>query len=260
VPFDEHTVDIARLTSAQHHAEDLRAAMAAYLQHLARRLMQDADAITSVHAQMAALAAGVGGHLRHAQTFAFLMTGWLMFAEFALSVGAITADEVTERLTAVESALRTAAQDQEDASHDVRPDVVFIDTLGDLLGPVKFTSSVPTADYRMMPDSGAGEPKPTGRAAHRRAAGEKVGWVDDEGLYLIPSVATRQIARTLSARGEHLGSTDYALREALRRGRFLRPGNKDHGRRHNRWFEGRSHNVLYLDRQAVLTHWKGERS
>jgi hypothetical protein len=261
VEFDEHTVNLERLSAAQAQTPALRRAMAAFLQHLARRVTEDPDAVPAVHRQMQALASGMGGHLRHAQTFAFLMTGWLMFAEFARATGAITQDQVTERLDAVEAALRQAARQQDDASHDVRPDIVFIDVLGDLFGAGNLhlagidggRPDDPTIwGWRSDTDRGHDDGSQSGR-------GEKVGWVDNDGLYLIPAVARRQVERTLAAQGEHLALSDRAMREALRRGGFLRPGNKEHGRRHNRWLEGRSHNVLFLDRQAVLARWEGGR-
>jgi hypothetical protein len=263
VDIDEHTINKDELTKAQGCAEDLSLAMAGYLQHLARRLTLDPGAVSAVHGRMLRLASTLGGHLRHAQTFAFLMTGWLMFSEFAVSVGAITPEAMAERVVAVEAALRQAAQRQEDASRDVRPEIVLVETLGDLLGAgavhLAGTDGGPPDDpalwgWRLPSDAGVDD-----GAQHPQGRGEKIGWVDDGALFLIPSVTVKQVERTLASRGAHLGVSDVSLRDALRRGGFLRQGNKENGRRHNQWLEGRSRNVLLLDLAAVLAQWKGQR-
>ena len=86
-----------------------------------------------------------------------------------------------------------------------------------------------------------------------RPSGDRLGWVDEDAIYLIPSLAHRLVARTVADRGESFIVSDRTLREALERGRYLVPGNK--GLRHNVWAEGRTNNTIRLSRAAVLAAW-----
>ncbi len=86
-----------------------------------------------------------------------------------------------------------------------------------------------------------------------RPLGDKLGWVDDEFVYLIPSLAHRLVAKTVSDRGEHFIVSQQALGESLERGGFLARGNK--GRHHVKKVEGRSQDAIRLNRRALESAW-----
>ncbi len=92
-------------------------------------------------------------------------------------------------------------------------------------------------------------------SAHPR--GDRIGWVDDESLYLIPAVTHRLVAKTVGERGDaFIVSTAPCARPSTAAGSCC-PGNKDGGRRHNVRAEGRPRNVLRLGRRAVERLWAG---
>jgi hypothetical protein len=261
IPFDENTVNLAALTRAQKCSEKLGLAMAGFVQFLASKLETDERWLHDVHQQAMLLGNNLGGHLRHPRVFAFLLTGWVVFSEFALRVGAVREEEVAERLTAVRDALTTLAARQEDEAREVRPELVFLETLGDLVAAGE--AHLATLDGGAPEDAEAWGWRFVGSDSEDRcrvAHGTLVGWVDDDSLYLIPSVAQQLVTRTVAGRGGHFAPSPHALRETLHRGGFLREGNKDEGRRHNVWAQGKSRNVLFVDRGAVEEALKGRKS
>ncbi len=258
LPVESGTVDLGRLTAAQRHAQAglLGQALAGYVRWLAQAGERDGAWLQAVHQQALDRTRGVGGHLRHPQTYAYLLTAWSVFAQFAGEVGAVTEAEAAARLAEVDQALRAVAERQVEAAQDVRPDAVFIRTLGDLLaggrGHLCTPSGEAPSDFTVwgwrQVESDDGEQSWT------RPQGEKLGWVDETCLYLIPSAAHRLVAKAVGERGESFLVSERALHEALERGRYLVPGTK--GRRHNKQAEGRVHNVVQLDRRRVLAAWE----
>jgi hypothetical protein len=249
--FDEGTVDTSALTKAQRDKTKLGLAMAAFIQFLALKLEGGTSWLLEAYRRSQELGVGLGGHLRQPQSFAYLLTGWVVFAEFAVGTGAVSQEEVARRLTQVLDALQSAGEQQAHDVRELRPEIIFLEVIGDLfaageahLGSVD--GGLPDDPTRwgwinVKKDEGEED----------RPQGVKLGWVDEGGLHLIPSQAQRLVARTMASRGDHFSVSLQTLRQALRRGGFLRSGNKDQGRRHNVWAEGHARNVLYLDRVAV---------
>lgn len=262
IPVTDGAIDSVRLDALKGSGDALGLAAAGYVRYLMGRLELGAAWLHELFATARDRARLVGGHLRHPQTFAHLLTGWLVFAEFAQTVGAVSPQEAKERLGEVVGALRAVAELQAENARRVRPDLIFISTLGDLFAGWRahlcsLDGKVPS--HADNPDDGTlwgwqitpndENPEWTKTIPH----GDKVGWVDGECLYLIPTAAHRLVAKTVVDRGESFLISPHALNEALERGGFLVRGSK--GLRHNQWAEGRQHDVIRLDRTAVLAAW-----
>lgn len=258
VPFDAGTVDLGRLTTAQERTDHLRAAMAGYVRWLAARLDRDGSTwLLEIQRQAHRAAVGVGGHLRHPQTYAALLTGWLVFAEFAQMVCAVTPAEAKARLRDVDAALRRVAEQQAIVARETKPEIVFLATLADLLAGGKAHLAAP--DGGPPPDALAWgwQRIDTGTGTIDRPAGDKLGWVDDDCIFLIPSVAHRLIARTIGDRGESFIISPHALHRALGQSGYLVPSGGGERTRPAR-LEGRTVRVLALNRQRVERLWSGE--
>jgi hypothetical protein len=259
VDFSEVTIDLSDLTQAQARTDLLRRAMAGYIRWLADRLQGGDDWLQQLSHEAADGRNTVGGHLRHPQTLAYLLTAWAVFAEFAQSVGAISAEEVVDRLREVAAALRQVAERQAEVAEAVRPDLVFVRTLGDLLAGGKAhlakVDETPPADPRAWGWTERESVDDEGAATRSWCAlGDKLGWVDDEYIYLIPSLAHRLVAKTVGERGEGFIVSPRALGESLERGGFLARGNKR--RHHNKKVAGgRSQDTIRLRRRALDTAW-----
>jgi DNA polymerase-1 len=253
VPIGPGDIDAARLRELQVDGEALGRAAAGYIRYLAGRLEPGSGWLTTLFNEALARARTDGGHLRHPQTFAHLFTGWLVFAEFAVAVGAVDRDAAVVRLNQVAAALDAVARLQDANAQRVRPDVIFIETLGALLAGQK--AHLAAVDGTAPADAPVwgwvvheNERDPS--LSYAKPLGDKLGWIDDGFLYLIPSLAHRLVTKTVSERGESFLVSAHALNEALQRGGFLAPGTK--GLRHNQWAEGRQQDVIRLDLRAVL--------
>jgi len=254
--FDDNTVNRQLLTTAQGRTELLRAAMAGYIQWLGQRLDHDGtDWLSVIQRQIGQKVIGIGGHLRHAQTLATLLTGWLVFLEFAQSVGAVSVEEAEERLGQVEAALRNAAEIQRQTALDVRPECIFLETLHDLFAQEK-------AYLAGLDGSPPPEPQNLGwshtgtNSLLPPLSSEKLGWANADFLYLIPDAAHRLVAKALSERGESFVCSARALRGALKRAGFLVPGNRTGELTHTIRADGKTVRVLTLHRKRVQTFWE----
>jgi hypothetical protein len=258
VDVSDVEIDTAALSAAQARTDELSRAMYGYIRWLAGRLEQDDVWLRDLFARALARGHGLGGHLRHPPTFAYLLASWTVFAEFAQAVGAVTEDEAIGRLGEVEAALRQVAERQAEAAQRVRPELIFVRTLGDLLAGGK--GYLVAVDGTAPGGAGAwgwkkdGEDVDPGDAAWC-PSGEKLGWIDEESVYLIPSLVHRLVAKTVGERGESFIISPQSLGEALERGGFLASGNK--GRHHVKKIDGRSHDTLRLSRRALEISWAG---
>ena len=131
--FTGQTIDCGRLTEAQNQSSQLTLAGAGYLKWLAGRVQNGGDWLVDLQKQTMAQVQGAGCHLRHAQTLAYLLVAWSVFAEFAQDVGAIEEREARRRLAIVKEALESAAESQMVPINESRPEVIFLETLGELL-------------------------------------------------------------------------------------------------------------------------------
>lgn len=258
VRFAPGTVDPAALATWQRDPAPLQLAGAGYLQFLARLLDQRGpDAFARLRDRQAVPPLPPGHHPRLPQTLRCLLSGWTLFAQFAVQCGAVTNDEAEERLTAVAAQLVQCAAETARVVRSERPSHRFVHALGDLFATRRI--HVESRDGAAPPDAEAlGWVRGEDGTLYPR--GERVGWADDVGLYLIPSAAHAQVRKLLHERGETFAVSSRALLDALARDRYLLPSNRSESRRTLVLkVEGRAVTVWPLDRAAVAAAWTDER-
>lgn len=176
-------IDVRRLTRAQELAEDYPTAMGAYLQWLARRGF---DGVRDRHLE---LRAGMSGrHSRTPSAMAALLVGWEMFLEFAVSVGAIDAEERGRYLDTVRKILDALAAAQPEVAHQRAVDL-FVATLGSMLGCDEVGLAL-SPSLSLAPRTGAPGSKPV----------PLVGWEHDDQVWLDPEATYAAVARHLGPR------------------------------------------------------------
>jgi hypothetical protein len=193
--------------------------MAGYLAWIARRMDAEGPGwLRRIQDHATDLTLNTPGYGRHATTFAYLLTGWLVWLEFAQEVGAVTDAEATGWVSRVYETLTQTAIYQNIAAHDNQPERVFLLTIRDLIssGAVRLAA----LDGSRPPDAARwGYPADDSDAPGK---GQRVGWVDATGIYLMPAPTQELVIRSLTNRGEHYATKDRMLRDLLRRAGYLR--------------------------------------
>jgi hypothetical protein len=189
-------LDLGRLTLVQQQAGRLSHAMRGYIEYLLPRLdtLNLAETIPDVRSRLSA----TGQHLRQPDALARLLLGFVVFMQYAVSVGAVTRAEADALEQRAEAALRSIGASQATAMKEDAPEEQFLDALrtalmqgrawlavrGNLLGSVS-------------------------------TRGTPVGWTDGKRDYLLATAAfdvVRQHWRQTG--GPHLGDS-ASLKRAL---------------------------------------------
>ena len=201
-----------RLTVAQQSAELCVQAMAGYLRWLAPQMQNMAAAIRSDAANLRPIYRAA--HRRTADIACHLELGWSRFLSFALDVGAITSSEHAEHMARVRAALIRGAAEQARHQREVNPVERYVSGLQAAL--VAGVCHVTTLDGGSpeSPDSWGWRYREHGDGGgHWEPRGDRVGWLDEDGLYLLPEVAYR-VAAAQHRDGAGIG--EHALRTRLR--------------------------------------------
>ena len=171
------------------------------------------------------------GHNRTPGCVGDLLAAWELWCEWATALRYITASESQVLLRRARAALTTGATDQKALHAEVDPCNRFVETLAAVLssGAAHVTDAIGNAPS----DAGRwGWHQDPVDAHTMRPSGSKIGWITDDGLYLIPVAAVasvQELARkagdrfdwtqqTLSKRlaeGGHLASTDLQSRKSI---------------------------------------------
>ena len=233
------TIDPGALTLAQEHAREgeYARAMAGYLRWLAGRL----DALKKTFATDLAVlrdkAAGSARHSRTPEAVSNLILGWRTYLEYALDAGALTRDEARAQYAEAWAALGELAEEQAAA-------LIEQDTL------VRFADAVVgaiTAGKAHLADEHDGCPIPddaarrwgwelvpsTGQAPPTwRARGERIGWVEDDDVYLDTTVLLAAVETHLRRTDQTLGVSAATLHKRLSERGVLRSTETRGGKRH----------------------------
>lgn len=192
-------VDVAKLTEMQRHAASgrLAEAMAAYVQWLAARAGGLSERLAARLIELRAEV--VGDHRRTPDNVASLTLGIEMLLEFAESVGAIDGGERLRLLNRAkrELVVLAEAQDREQASEN--PVERFVDLIKEALSAGRAhladkNRGGPPGDreeacgWRMRPMLVKEDEEEPG-APIWDPRGDKIGWIDDEHVYLMPAAA-----------------------------------------------------------------------
>lgn len=244
------TIDPRRLATWQHNPEPLRLVGAGFIRWLAGLLDRyGPEAIRALRDQASLPSLPPNIHPRLPQTLRHLLTGWALFARFAVEVGAVAEEAAARRLDEVARELVHHAAATGEAVRRARPSLRFIEGLRDLL-----------ASHRAYLDGRDGGSPPGAEAlgwikladGTLVPRGERIGWADEAALYLIPGAARSQVARLLREGGERFVVSGRALLESLARdGYLLRLQSGRQDRTSVIKVGGVAHTVWALDRAAV---------
>lgn len=199
VPFEKGAIEKEKLSELQAKAYLLPDALRAYLDHLALQGDGLRDALRERFEDLRKKAR-VDGHDRLPESVAHLYLGFEMGIAFAVQINAIEEGPAQELLRKAWKVFMDLAHEHATLLQDERPVPVFIQALQEGLA----SGRAWLAD-RTTGDLAAGTMSP---------GTEKLGWVDPEGIYLLPSTAYAFVSERLRHRnGMNLG--ERALRGML---------------------------------------------
>jgi hypothetical protein len=243
-------IDVKHLTAAQDSARQgfYAAAMSGYLRWLAPRL----DEVRKKRKEMVeAIRSEVnGGHRRTATTTGEMLAGLRFFLIFAEECGAISATDSDELMTKADLALRVAAEGQREHLVVHEPAAQFIALLKTALASGK--GHVALKDGGVPDQPGAWGWRVSGYDSPR-AQGARIGWVDDNGLYLDSGAAFTAAHEVARSQGETLPLGLPTLRKRLHERKHLMTTDLVARGTHDvrRMIEGTRHDVLHLRRDAL---------
>lgn len=249
-----------RLDGLQQAARDgvLAEAMAGYVQWLAGRYQAR---VKGWRKDFEALR--VRFQARHARTpevMAHLALGWRYWLDFAVEVGALDVGTSAQwfEFAMVELAKLADAQGKLQAEAD--PVHRFLDLLGQAIttgrAHVTRRSDGARPGAELWDSDGAALSRKWGWRHDRekgewKASGPHIGWIDDEGLYLVPAAAHRAAQEMATAGGEALPIGPKTLGRRLQEAGFLASVTSAEEARVGKRCDGSPVRVLHLNPMAL---------
>jgi hypothetical protein len=216
VEIERGDIDAARLSVCQSQARAgwYASVTAAFVQWVAgqyeqlhdrfrRRVLELRDELRGIHRRTPANAAEL---LAAAEIF-------LEFARAATNEGALTAAEEAELRARFRDAIIESATAQADAHEDADPVHQYNAMLSSAITSGRAHLAGLDGGQPANAERWGWEPSPAGTAPWR-ASGERVGWVDDEHIYLDPASAYRA-AQDMCVQGQAIPVTEKRLRRLL---------------------------------------------
>jgi hypothetical protein len=239
VLFEKGLIDVEHLTKAQAARSLLPHAMAAFILSLREHVDGLAERLTERFEVLRDQATKDAGdspwHPMLAEHVANLYIGLELALSFAVQVDATTEGEAKQRLQTGWTALMELAREHGRHLADEKPSRLFLEAIAEGLA----------AGRAWLARRDSGE-----LAVGRDIPGsEKLGWIDELGIYLLPGVAYAFTADRLRHRGGFVIG-ERALKEHLQRDGVLLGEGKD---RFDtvKWCEKRSQRILWLHREAL---------
>jgi hypothetical protein len=182
VQMERKMVSLPALSKAQQDVFRLPHAMAGYVSWLANWIHDGRPLLLQIFNQMRSQATG-GGHLRIPEVLAHLYIGLYFGTVYAESVGACSHDQAAKLRGSGWCALLTLGEAQTRAIEVERPTRRFLQVLFGLLN-----------QNRVQLLKRKGSVYNVGK--------EKIGWYDEESIYLLPDAAYEAVARFCRECGE----------------------------------------------------------
>jgi hypothetical protein len=214
-------IDTGRLTTCQQDAAAglYVGAMAGFLAWVAP---QYAEAKRQLRAEVERLRAAVHVEGRHRRTSAIaaeLVAGWDVFLRFALAVKAVGADEAEALRRSAAAALADAAERQTEHQADAEPAAHFLRLVAAAITSGRAHMAAPDGQSPpiavrwgwRLETRGAGQ----NATEEWRPNGRRVGWVEDDLLYLDPTAAYAEAQDMAKAQGESLAVSPTTLAKRL---------------------------------------------
>ena len=215
IPYEEGSIDKTKLGDIQQHLDALPVTMRGYIEYLQsdfeiwrqdlqkrfQRLRQNAADLTTYHSRLP-------------ENVAHLALGLEMALEYARQMGILDEAEVQKHFEMGWTAFLTLAHQHGRVLREENPVQIFIQTLKEGLASGKAYLLHRTKAHLISGQDGPGK--------------ELLGWVDDQGIYLLPTVTFLFVMKNCASR-EGLGITAFSLHKMLaNQGKLIRSqGEKD---------------------------------
>lgn len=252
VAMTEGDIDLARLTDAQQTARRgvFAAAMSGYVRWLAGRWDTVAPELRLFTERLRDEAAA-GSHRRTSANEAQLVAGLHFFLQFAEEIGAVASERREALMSSAQATL--AASGEAQTAHHVDADPVrrFLDLLVSEISSSR--AHVANRDGTRPGDALAWGWRLTDDGDWR-PHGRRIGWLDDENLYLDPQEAYACAQRLADELGERLPLDPPALAARLHEAGLLATTNLANKRRTyqvRRTIQNRRREVLHLKTTAL---------
>lgn len=227
IEIDKWTVDWNAVTACQEKAaSDLYArSMSGFLKWIANRYTLIRKNLRSDIAELRQTGLQNAAHKRAPMITASLTLGIRYFAQFAADAGAFSARQAEQFQLRGRSALAKAAAAQVFQQTSSEPAARFIELLGAAITSGKAHVADPNGGNPEVPQAwgwrllsfGAGE----NEAAEWRSSGDRVGWIDQNDLYLDSEAAYTAAQKMAKEGGEPLPVGLQTLRKRLHERRLL---------------------------------------
>lgn len=244
-------VDVERLSQCQEWAREglFANAMSAYLQWLAPQLDSLRDGIDSEFEKLrdrVDATDGLNAHPRTPSNTAHLLMGWDFFLRFLKDRSVLVESDIQSLRRRVEAAVLEAGRNQPGATEELDDDQRFL----------VYVASALRGGYAHLERLEGGAPQNPGDWGWRsngfspESRGPRLGWVDDDYVYLVPDLVYQAAQRSARATGENLGTTQKILWKRLAES-GVSTGN-DTGRNTSRiTVDGKQQRVLRIPRERL---------
>jgi hypothetical protein len=238
VPFEKGMIDLSRLTALQKRLDMLPYAMRAFIEYVRPDFEMYRNTLPERLELLRDRAGKLGAwHARLPENVAHLFLGLELGIAFAVHVGTLDRVTAARHLDIGFTALKELADEHGRTIVDERPTQAFLGAIAEALA----------AGRVWLADRSTGM-----KICGRDDAGcEKVGWIDADGIYLLPVTSYRLAATRLDHRGG-VQISERALHKALEDERLLlRDPSEPNRLAVNRWCEGGTKRVLWLRSGAL---------
>ena len=254
ISIEKGSADTLMLSDLQDASEDgdLSQLMSDFIAWVAQKADQDKinGLIESMHSDCMGYLEK-GGHTRTRNNLATLLSGlWLLF-EFGLERKCIKPEEVARFKKMGVASAQAMAKFQDVVDKEASDAERFVDLLQSALGAGKAHLAAPDGEHPKCWRAAGWKQILSLQMSRMEGLGVKVGWIDDQTIYLDPNAALSVVKAYSSQIGNYLGSSERALAKALKEAHFLIKC--DPGRNTAKvTVEGRRKNLLCLPLTALI--------
>jgi hypothetical protein len=240
-----------KLTAAQTDAASgkLAAAQAGYVKWLAPKIATIRHELPQRTAALREELRAEGQHARTPGIAADLLYGWQLFLQFAVDAGVMTTVKRNLLLETVRKALLVSAGQQAALVEASEPCSHFLRLLGGVVASGRAHLANSDGNQPMQPEPWGWRLRTIGAGDNTRdewqPQGKRIGWVDEQNLYLEPEASYAAAQELARDQGESLTVSAQTLRKRLKERGLLASTEK--GKLTNRrQLEGRERIVVHL--------------
>jgi hypothetical protein len=195
-------------------------------------------------------------HARTPDAVAHLALAWKVFLRFAVEAEALSQQGAEELFGRMWEALTEAASSQGQHQGSEEPARRFIELLGSALAGGYAHVAAPSGFAPLIPEAWGWR---DGEHLGRQPQGTRIGWLDDDDLYLDLEAALTAAQRVGQATGSPIGVTPKTLAKRLHERGFLQSTELTYGELQvRRTLEGRRRRVVHLTASAITLEETGQ--